>query len=273
MPELAEVEYYRRQWTPGLGEKITRVQLHAAKRIFRGIDPETFVRRISGAILRESESHGKQMLFRFSPAAWLGVHLGMTGKLRVEPPHFTPGKHDHLALGQRRRTLVFSDPRLFGRIRFHAGSDVPDWWAQRAHSVLSGGFTLGYLAAFLRRHGRAPIKAVLLLQNGFPGIGNWMADEILWQASLHPALPAGALRPAGIKRLHQATRFVARTAMRRITRKMDDLPDDWLFNERWRKRGNCPRDQSPLKRTTIGGRTTVFCPRCQGKTPARHPQE
>ena len=82
MPELAEVEFYRKQWDAGLGAKIIAVQLHAQKRIFRGSD----TRRSSARTNRcddccSSIARGKQMLFRFSGDNWLGLHLGMSGTL------------------------------------------------------------------------------------------------------------------------------------------------------------------------------------------------
>ena len=66
MPELAEVEYYRRQWDAGLGARILAVELHARKRVFRGSDTREIVRRLTGARLVQSIARGKQMLFRFS---------------------------------------------------------------------------------------------------------------------------------------------------------------------------------------------------------------
>src|SRR5688572_9841603 len=125
MPELAEVEYFRKQWDPGVGKPIDRVHLHGAKRIFRGSTPREIERALKGAKLLGSETHGKQMLFRFSGGAWLGVHLGMTGELKIDSADFKPGKHDHLVLFQKARALVFNDPRMFGRIRFHHGKDQP----------------------------------------------------------------------------------------------------------------------------------------------------
>src|SRR3954468_16959144 len=119
MPELAEVEYYRRQWDPGLAQKIMRVQVHPAKRIFRGSNPRALVREITGSRFLRSSSWGKQMLFEFSGANWIGIHLGMTGTLRIEPQGFRPEKHDQLVVHQAKRALVFRDARLFGRVRFH----------------------------------------------------------------------------------------------------------------------------------------------------------
>src|ERR1700704_5870850 len=101
MPELAEVEFYRRQWDPGLGQKIVRVQLRARKRIFRGSNTRSLVRGLTGSRYLRSFAWGKQMLFEFSGGNWIGIHLGMTGKLRIESAAFRPEKHDHFVLYQR----------------------------------------------------------------------------------------------------------------------------------------------------------------------------
>src|SRR5262245_15590976 len=180
MPELAEVEFFRRKWSAGRGQVVRRVDLHPGKRPFRGTDTTALRRWLKGRRLIESETHGKRMLFRFSGESWLGIHLGMTGELRVEPPGFRAGPHDHLVLRQKHHTLVFSDPRQFGRIRFHRGIEPPAWWRDLPPALTSSAFTLPRMRDYLARHARAPIKAVLLAQAGFPGVGNWMADEILW---------------------------------------------------------------------------------------------
>ena len=191
MPELAEVEYFRKRWDVGIGDRILAVQLHAEKRIFRGTDVSALGRRLTSQRLLRSEARGKQMLFVFAGDNWLGIHLGMSGKLRVEPPDFRAEKHDHLVLRQKKRTLAFSDARQFGRVRFHYGRDMPGWWAAGVPEINSHQFTKTKMKQFVRRHGRAPIKAVLLLQKGFPGIGNWMADEILWRAQITPRRQGG----------------------------------------------------------------------------------
>ncbi|MFN2509450.1 MAG: DNA-formamidopyrimidine glycosylase family protein [Chthoniobacterales bacterium] len=171
MPELAEVEYYRKQWDCGLGERITAVQLHASKRIFRGIDTGAMRRHITGKRLLRSFARGKQMLFEFSGGNWLGLHLGMSGTLRSEGPQFQPAKHDHLVLQQRRRALVFRDPRLFGRVKFHHGKTEPEWWTTAPPEIASTQFSAGYFSGFLRRHGRAPIRPSSYCRAAFPASG------------------------------------------------------------------------------------------------------
>lgn len=263
MPELAEVEFFRRQWDPGLGHKITKVKIHARKRVFRGSNPRALVRELTGVRFLRSFSWGKQMLFEFSGGNWIGLHLGMTGKLRTEPVGFTPERHDHLVLGQAKRSLVFRDARLFGRVRFHHGKSVPEWWRAGGPDIGSDSFDQKFVNAFLARHARAPIKSVLLLQSGFAGIGNWMADEILWRAKIAPLTLAGALSSARRARLFRETRFVASESLRIIGPNFDDPPRDWLIHQKWKRDGVCPHHRTPLRKAMIGGRTTAWCPKCQ----------
>jgi formamidopyrimidine-DNA glycosylase len=107
------------------------------------------------------------------------------------------------------------------------------------------------------------IKPALLIQKGFPGVGNWMADEILWRARINPHLTAAKLNAAQLRTLWTVVRFVCRQAVRRIGNDFSDPPKNWLFHQRWSAQGRCPRDGQPLVRETIGGRTTAWCPRCQ----------
>jgi formamidopyrimidine-DNA glycosylase len=263
MPELAEVEFFRKQWDVGLGQKIATVQLHPRKRIFRGSDPRQMLEQLTGRRFLRSFALGKRMLFEFSSGNWIGIHLGMTGKLRIEPAGFRPEKHDHFVLQQARQALVFRDARLFGRVRFHHGKGVPGWWQTGVPEISSDEFDRAFLDAFLDRHGRAPIKAVILMQNGFSGIGNWMADEILWRARIAPSVLAGGLTATRRTRLLRETRFVASESLRIIGPDFSDPPPQWLIHQKWKRDGVCPRHRSPLRKGTIGGRTTAWCPRCQ----------
>ena len=151
------------------------------------------------------------MLFRFDGGRWLGIHLGMRGDLRLEPDaaEYEPRKHDYLALNMSNKcVLIFEDLRLFGRVRFDVGPEEPEWWSKLPPAVISPAFTKKVLAEFLQRRKKASLKAILLMQERFPGVGNWMADETLWRARLHPAQPAGELTPAEIQSLYKSVRWV-----------------------------------------------------------------
>src|SRR5258707_7071213 len=262
MPELAEVEYYRKRWDCGIGAVIHAVHLHPAKRVIRGTSPSAIRKALPGSVLLGSEAQGKQMLFRFSNGIWLGLHLGMTGELRAAKPGLPPGKHDHLILYQETKALVFSDPRQFGRVRFHLGAAPPRWWLDLPVPLTSKQFTRKLMAAFLQHHNKLSLKGALLLQEGFPGLGNWMADEILWRARLAPRTLTGQLTSAELGNLWRAIRFLCREAIRSLSRGYSAFPAGWLFHQRWDRHCACPRHGRPLSRETVGGRTSAWCRAC-----------
>jgi formamidopyrimidine-DNA glycosylase len=277
MPELAEVEFYRKRWhQAAVGERVVRLLTHDTKKLLRELDLPAFRRALIGATFESSEAAAKQMLFRFSGDVWLGIHLGMSGELTVTSPDHTAGKHDHLVIVTEHHALVFNDPRMFGRVDFHVGKEPPKWWQRIAPALLSPAFTVKAVAEFLQRRRRAPIKGVLLMQERFPGIGNWMADEILWRAAIHPRRLAGSLHDREIQTLWRECRTVARQALAAIAGRGRKLPKDlnvgiprsWLFLHRWRPGGRCPKTGKPLAHATIGGRTTCWSPARQKMKPS-----
>lgn len=263
MPELAEVEFYRKQWSPGLREEVSRVRLHPGARIFREIRPEALRKALTGKRFSSSHAHGKQLLFRFGTDIWLGLHLGMSGELQCGAPELVPDRHDHLVMVMESCALVFRDPRMFGKVRFHQGDSAPEWWRDLPPQPQEAAFDQKRLRDCLRTHPRMPMKALLLNQQEFPGIGNWMADEILWQAKIHPARKAGELSPHYTKQLFAALKRVSKGALEIIGTSWGDPPADWLFLHRWKRGGTCPVSGKPLVHETIGGRTTCFSPAIQ----------
>jgi len=269
MPELAEVEHSRRTWDPGLGDRVLAVDTrfdHA--RPFRGTDVKRLREALAGSVLRASEASGKQLCFRFGGRStntadlWLGIHLGMAGHLERKPAGYVAEKHDLVILRQKKRSLVFTDLRHFGRVLFHEGPEAPAWWSSLAPSILSPAFTREAVETFLARRKRTAIKPVLLMQERFPGVGNWMADEILWRARIAPTIASGHLDKDQIGALHRATRFVCRASIETMDEDWE-YPRTWLFAHRWKDGGDCPRCRGPLTRFLVGGRMTCFCRVCQ----------
>lgn len=260
MPELAEVHYYASRWAPAVGKPIQLVDIRSTSRVFRDMDARTLGAALTGSRLRDWQTHGKQMLFGFTRGHWLWLHLGMTGRLFIEGRHYIPTRHDALVIRTANYSLVFSDPRMFGRLYLEQHPGIPESWRALPPQILDDGFSRDSVNAFLERRARSPIKAVLLMQEQFPGVGNWMADEILWRAGIHPARTPGELTAGRRRRLFDATIEVAREAMEVIAPDFADPPDTWLFNHRWREGGLCPKTGKPLRRETIGGRTTCYSP-------------
>lgn len=280
MPELAEVAFFARQWRAGLDAAVLRVDTHPRARVFRESPARQIAAALEGRRLREVLSAGKQAAFRFSDDTWLGVHLGMSGRLFAsgQREDFSPWAenaaavplpaHDHLALAMDNgATLVYNDPRMFGVLRLHVGPAVPPWWASLPPPLTSPAFTPVVLRQILARHPGVLLKTLLMNQNYFPGIGNWMADEILWRMRLSPHWRAGAVSARTVPRLRKRIREVCAEALRVIGETWYPVPDDWLFNHRWHRGGQCPRDGTALRYDTLGGRTSCWCPRCQAAPP------
>lgn len=265
MPELAEVEHTRRLWNVGIDQPIREVVVHKpAARVLRKIDVALVQKRLKGQPLTSSAANGKQMIFRFGKKAdrCLGVHLGMEGMLRVEAADFQPAKHDYLLLRQATQSLIFSDHRLFGLILYFEGAAAEQWWKGLPPAVTSDEFTLEAVTNFVQRRKGTALKPLLLMQERFPGVGNWMADEILWRAGLHPELKGGDLDEKQLTQLWAKTREVCELAI--VEMRADwNYPDSWLFPHRWEDGGTCPKCGSDLERKMIGGRRTCWCPRCQ----------
>jgi len=219
--------------------------------------------------MMSSHVHGKNWTFGFEDGKWLSGHLGMTGALRSAEKDFMPSKHDHLILIAEETALIFSDPRMFGRIRLDktgSANLLPQWWRKLPPQILSAGFTKKLVSEFAAKHGGTPIKTLLLDQRCFPGIGNWMADEICWRMETAPGVLSGNLEQAEISELWRSTRRVARQALQVIGRNWGNPPDSWLFPHRWKTGGRCPRKSchgAEFRREKIRGRTTCWCPVCQ----------
>ena len=263
MPELAEVVYFARQWDAGVGKVITDVHVHATCRVFRKGDVKALTEELAGAKLKGARTHGKQMLFEFTGDKWLNVHLGMTGELSTQPADYEPAKHDHLVLITKAVSLVFTDARQFGAVYFTKSHGPPTDWQKLPPQPMDERFTVERLTALLQRHGKVMLKSLLLDQRYFPGIGNWMADEVMWQIKLPPHVLAGKLTPVQIKALHKALIKVCDVAIKTIGVNWGDPPKSWLFHYRWNKGQQCPRCGTDLVREEVRGRTACWCPKCQ----------
>jgi formamidopyrimidine-DNA glycosylase len=271
VPELPEVEAARRL--------IAERALH--RRIVDVDDSDSYVGRphapgeLRGALIGRSltaaHRRGKTMWLETSgtdgSAAGgpeLGLHLGMSGRIVVTGPDGSvaeggdPHRYDARPLRTvwNRFTLTFADggslvlldPRRLGRVRLNPDIGVlgPD-----AREVTAAQFRA------LIMKGTTAVKARLLDQSKIAGIGNLLADEILWQARLSPLAPAGSLSPAQVNRLYRALTSVLASAMANGGAHTGEIA------AARHPGGICPRDGAPMAHGTVGGRSTWWCSREQ----------
>ncbi|RYG31790.1 hypothetical protein EON81_22100, partial [bacterium] len=109
----------------------------------------------------------------------------------------------------------------------------------------------------------APIKALLLAQDRLTGIGNWIADEVLFRAGIYPGKRAKEMSEEEFARLHAAIEGVLAHAVR-VEANYEHFPQEWLFHHRWGGGKGAERiGEHEIVRETIGGRTTAWVPSLQ----------
>jgi len=246
MPELPEAERARQTLESALGRTIAEVDDHDSY-VCRPHPPGEIAAALTGHTLSTAHRRGKFMWLETDDGPALGLHLGMAGRILVDPEDTTRWDRFTLTFDDGGR-LVLRDKRRLGRAVLnpdfsHVGPDAAE--VDRVE--------------FRRRigAGRAPLKARLLDQGAISGIGNLLADQILWQARISPKRRTGDLSMADLDRLRREVRAAVRSAIRK------GGAHTGRFIEARRREGSCPRDGHRLERDRIGGRTTYWCPQCQ----------
>ena len=276
MPELPEVETARRLIADtALGRRVVGVD-----------DSDTFVCRphapgelrdaLVGRTLTAAHRRGKAMWLETSgtgrsdaPGPDLGIHLGMSGRIVVVSPDGQaaegagvsgggrPGRDARPSKPEWERfalefadggRLVLVDMRRLGRVRLNPeiGALGPD-----AETVTPSQFRT------LISRGSIAVKARLLDQSKIAGVGNLLADEVLWQAKVLPAAPVSRLRPEDVDRLYRALRSAVRLAVATGGAGAGEVISARHPGAR------CPRCGAEMRHGTVGGRSTWWCSREQ----------
>ena len=178
---------------------------------------------------------------------------------RVWPPRFAK-MEIVFANGIR---VAFCDPRRLGRIRIRRGDPtlVAPISELAPDPVLDGIDVEGFFAAGLAK-ASCPVKALLLDQNKLLcGVGNWVADEVLYQAGIHPSTPCNRLNKKGVAALARSITDVLTTAIA-CNERRTQFPAEWLFHYRWGGGPNSPIKKMPngqcISFQTVGGRTSAI---------------
>jgi formamidopyrimidine-DNA glycosylase len=253
-----EAEIYRRAAERCVGRTIASVAVDERQRAADALAASLPGRRIVGA-----RRHGKLVLLDLRPRLVLGLHFGMTGRLVVdgaapiEALEYGSGRDDaawdrfvvrfrgrglgELRVNDPRRWAVFTLDPDTSRL----GPDFLDAGERELAAACAGR--------------RAPVKAVLLDQSAIAGYGNMCVDEVLWHAGIAPARPAHLVMPAEIATLAAHARQQLPAMLER-----GGSHTGVLSPQVRAALPTCPQDGAPMRRDTVGGRTTVWCPAHQG---------
>ncbi len=259
MPEILEVELYRACAEPALGRPIARAWMVDSRYGRGGTTPPRLRAALVGRSFSAARRRGKLLLLDTDGGPTLGVRFGMTGGLVVDGHEaldrlrYGPGVFEEKWVRARITfadggQLVVHDPRRFGSVEI-----APDESRLGPDALTVTQRELRVALAIGPGPTHAPLKARLMDQDRLAGVGNLLADEILWRADLAPGRRT-PLTDDELKRLHTVLRATLRQLARRSGSHMGDL-----MQER-HDGGHCPRDGTELRREVVGGRTTYWCP-------------
>ncbi|RVX70156.1 hypothetical protein B0A52_05489 [Exophiala mesophila] len=296
MPEIAEVartvHFIRKHL---VGKTIATAVAAEDANVFGkvGTSAAEFQKHMTGKKVVDAGQQGKYFWMIMSSPPHPVMHFGMSGWLKFKSEHTyyyrqKPGEEDEAwppkfmkftlttkpEKGQDTIDAAFVDMRRFARVRLVdcPGDQIREYTPLKENGpdpvVDKDVVTVSWLTEKCRSK-KVPIKAMLLDQANISGIGNWVGDEIMYHAKMHPEQYANTLSDEQIKQLHQSIHHICSTAVDLLA-DSDQFPDDWLFKHRWGKGKKGASNTMPsgekILFLTVGGRTSAVVPSIQKKT-------
>ena len=274
MPELPEVQTVVDTLSPRVvGRRIVAVRtgIHDVVRP-AGFD---LTAAVAGRSVARVHRRAKRIVVDLDDSRSFFVHLGMTGRLRVEPADAPLLPHTHVVFVLDDESEVrFIDPRRFGGVVWEGNPSEATSGKTGRFSAPVGPEPLTLRpASLLKRLGatRRPVKNALLDQSLIAGLGNIYVDESLHAAGIHPLTPASSIPEADVRRLNRAIKTTLRRAIRHRGSTLRDYVDaegvgggfQRLHKVYAREGQPCRGCGAPIERVVLGGRSTHFCPACQ----------
>jgi formamidopyrimidine-DNA glycosylase len=281
MPELPEVETIKKQLNIALEGKIIKAVKILSKKQF----PQS-AKLVVGEKILKVERRAKVLILRLTHHKNLLVHLKLSGQLiwssrapkdsiKLQRNISTigqslPTKSTRVILDIGRGRLFFNEMRKFGWMKLLNDEQLEKELNRYGIEPLSDSFRLGELGKICSKTSRA-IKLVLLDQEKIAGIGNIYANESLYLSKISPKLPANSLTRNQLIGLRKNIIKVLKLGL-----KYGGASDEYylhpdltigsyqkhflVYGEQGKK---CRRCKTMIKRISLGGRGTFYCPKCQ----------
>jgi formamidopyrimidine-DNA glycosylase len=247
VPELPEAERARATLESVLGRRIAAVD-DSDSYVCRPHQPGELASALVGHEFVGAHRRGKFLWLQTHDGPTLGLHLGMAGAIALEASADKPLWDRFTVRFEDGDLFTLRDKRRLGRAVLnpdfsHVGPDAAVVGRDEFRRLIGAGHTA--------------LKARLLHQGAISGVGNLLADQVLWQARLAPQCPTSELTDDALDRLRRELRAAVRAAIRH-----GGVHTGTFVAERGPD-GRCPRCGHGLARATVGGRTTYWCPACQ----------
>lgn len=291
MPELPAVEYSRRLLEKHVkGHKISKVIATEDNIIYQNVPAKEIEDVLVGKLIVDVLRHGKYLWLVLSGERYLLLHFGMTGFAEVQgadrlyyksAPESDTGPKDKELMRWPPRfwklqveittgcKFAFGDSRRLGRIKVldKDPMTIPPCSKLGFDPILNmPPFNAEFIKMVKSRN--VPLKSLLLDQSFAAGVGNWMADDIMLDARLHPECRTSDLGEDEIKKLHGSIKYISEEACA-VNSDGSKFPSNWLFHCRWpssKRSGVKPIvDGHKVEFIKAGGRATAFVPDLQKK--------
>jgi len=250
MPELPDLSAFSRNLRKKLGGKqVVKIIVGNSKKL--NTTTATLQKTLAGATIKTIERQGKELHITFDTGDVLALHLMLHGRLQLSEDGDEKPKYAII-------TLVFDDGSSFTMSDFQ-GAATPTLNPEPREVPDAADISATYLEEQAAGT-RASIKNLLLNQKIILGIGNAYADEILWDAGIHPASASNKIPPAKIKALARSIKKVLKDAEKQILKTHPDIISGEIRD--FMAVHNAHKKQSPtggtIKTETSGGRKTYF---------------
>ncbi|KAF3905493.1 hypothetical protein ABW20_dc0108657 [Dactylellina cionopaga] len=282
MPEIAEiarvVHYIKRYLA---GKTIKNVVANEDTIVFKDTTHSAFMKAMLGKKIVDARQQGKYFWIEMDSPPHPLMHFGMTGWItfsQAPEAHYRADVADDepsqaidwpprfmkftLEMEDEGNNVAFTDARRLGRVRL---IDVPADQIRKVSPLKENGpdpvvdgFEESWFRAILNKR-KVPVKALLLDQSFISGVGNWVGDEILYHARIHPEQYSNTLSEAQQKQLYDSTLYVCQTACG-LLGDSTKFPTDWLFKHRWgkgKKKNELPNGEK-IDFVKVGGRTSAY---------------
>jgi formamidopyrimidine-DNA glycosylase len=273
VPELPEVETIRRQLEKAVvGKKILETEVLWTGRL--NVAAAELKKGTEGARVKAVRRRAKLLMIDLDSGETVAVHLGMTGRLLLAAEGSASNRHVFVIFRFPSGQLMWEDYRRFGFMKLLDAEDLEKYLAGQAYGPepLLAAFDADALAACLARRPKKKIKEVLMDQSVIAGLGNIYAAEALWFSRVRPDRVAGSLDRKEIAELLDGIKKTLAESIKNRGTSADAYVDangeagTNVANLKVYGREGKPclrRDGGIIKKTTLGGRGTFWCPVCQ----------
>jgi len=276
MPELPEVETLRRDLEARvIGRTITSCYVAPdTPQLVQLVSPAEFCRQLCGRRIDGFRRRGKYLIVDLDDGRTWVIHRRMSGNVLYRRPSDPLDDYVRAVFGlDDGYELRWTDLRKFGTM----------WLVEDATIVmetlgpepLDAAFTPTVLSERARKR-TAPIKSVILDQTVLAGMGNLYTDEALHYAKIHPLRPANKLTKRDYERLHAGILEALRMGIDGRgstlgTTLRDHVNLDGAPGRNQETVKAYGREGEPclnncggiMRRIKVGGRSSVFCSKCQ----------